>query len=378
MIYFDHNATTPLEEEVLEVMLPFYQRFYGNASSLHRLGRLSRSALETAREQVAALVGVVPSQVVFCSGGTEANNMAVCGLARSLEVGAIAFAETEHPSVLEPIKSLSREGWRSVRFAVDHGGIIDAQSVLDMAVCDLRFASLMLANNETGVIQEIESLAGSLRDRGIRVHCDAVQAVGKIAVNFDAMNVDLMSISGHKIGGPKGIGALVMDKTIELEPFIHGGGQEKGLRGGTENVAAIVGFGKACELAQNQRLDCAERLLVLRNRLEKALDKLGVMNIFARESRRLPNTVQFGIAGIDGEMMVMELDRQGIAVSSGSACSSQGGEPSHVLVAMGVDPNTAKAAVRVSLGIQNTEADIEAFIGAMKRIVPERGPMLQA
>jgi len=373
VIYFDHNATTPLDEQVLEAMLPFYQRFYGNASSLHRLGRLSRGAIETAREQVAALVGTVPIQIAFTSGGTESNNMAISGLAKSLDVGAIAYGATEHPSVLEPVHALSRDGWRVRPIGVDADGLIEPQAFQKLVDPALRFVSLMLANNETGVIQDVAQFACELRNRGVLVHCDAVQAAGKMAIKFDELNVNLMSLSAHKIAGPKGVGALVMDKATQLKPLIHGGGQERGRRGGTENVAAIVGFGKACEMALSRQLDSAQRLLTLREQLEEGLDELGVADVFAREASRLPNTVQFGVPGIDGEMMVMELDRHGVAVSSGSACSSDGGEPSHVLMAMGIESGIAKTAVRVSLGLENTASDIVGFLDAMKRIVPDRG-----
>ena len=373
MIYFDHNATTPLDEQVLEAMLPFLQRFYGNASSLHRLGRLSRGAVETAREQVAALVGAEPIQIVFTSGGTESNNLAINGLAKSLDSGAIAYGATEHPSVLEPVHELSCKGWRAYPLGVDSDGLIDPQAIADLADPVLRLVSLMLANNETGVIQDVAQFACDMRNRGILIHCDAVQAAGKMEIKFDELNVNLMSLSAHKLAGPKGVGALVMDKAIQLEPLIHGGGQERGLRGGTENVAAIVGFGKACELALSHGLDTGAHLTILRDRLEHGLDELGAVKVFARAARRLPNTVQFGVPGIDGEMMVMALDRLGFAVSSGSACSSEGGKPSHVLMAMGFEPSVAKSAVRVSLGADNSETDIDGFLNAMKRIVVDRG-----
>jgi len=378
MIYFDHNATTPVDEQVLEAMLPFYKTFYGNASSLHRIGRLSRGAVETARAQVAALVGVSPSQVIFTSGGTEANNLAIRGSGGSLPRGSIAVGATEHPSVLEPLAALVNKGWRSNTLRVDDDGLIDPASIATITDPDLRFASVMLANNETGVVQDVATLADRFREQGILIHCDAVQGVGKIPVKFDTLKVNLLSLSGHKIYGPKGVGALIVDKSVALQPVLYGGGQERGLRGGTENVAAIVGIGKAAELALSGWDEAAKHLMKLRRRLECGLDALAPVRIFARDAVRLPNTVQFGIKGFDGEMIVMELDRRGVAVSSGSACSSEGNEPSHVLLAMGITPDLARSAVRISLGKQNTATDIDNFLEVLQRIIPAGGRRMQA
>lgn len=378
MIYFDHNATTPVDDQVLEAMLPFYKAFYGNASSLHRIGRLSRGAVETARGQVAALVSVSPSQVIFTSGGTEANNLAIRGLGGSLPMGSIAVGATEHPSVLEPLAALEDQGWRSHALKVDEDGVIDPASVATITDPDLRFASVMLANNETGVMQDVATLADRFRERGVLVHCDAVQGIGKVPVEFDGLNVNLMSLSGHKINGPKGVGALIVDKAVTLHPVIYGGGQERGLRGGTENVAAIVGLGKAAELALLGLDEAVKHLMKLRRRLECGLDALAPVRVFARDAVRLPNTVQFGLKGFDGEMMVMELDRRGVAVSSGSACSSGGNEPSHVLLAMGIEPDMAKSAVRVSLSKQNTVTEIDNFLDALQQIIPANGRRMQA
>lgn len=374
MIYFDYNATTPVDERVLEAMLPFYKVLYGNPSSLHRIGRVSRGAVETAREQVALLVGASPSQVVFTSGGTEANNLALQGLAGILPLGSIAAGATEHSSVLETVFALQQPGWKVNIVKVDQNGVIGERSLRAVLSDDLRFATIMLANNETGVIQDISSLTGQLRGYGITVHCDAIQGVGKIAVEFHALGSHLMSLSAHKIGGPKGVGALVIDKSVVVSPMLHGGGQERGLRGGTENVAAIVGFGKASEIALASLDARALKLTNLRQRLEQGLDGISGVTVFAKSARRLPNTVQFAVNGIDGEMLVMELDRSGIAVSSGSACSSEGNDPSHVLLAMGVTPIQARGAIRISLGAGNTESDIEQFLSALNLIIAKIQP----
>jgi cysteine desulfurase len=368
MIYLDHNATTPLDERVLEAMLPYLSTCYGNASGLYRLGRLSRGAVDTAREQVAALVGAHPSEVIFTSGGTEANNLALKGLALALPTGSIVAGATEHPSVSEPLRFLKTRGWRVATLPVDRDGRPEA-AFLDTLPGDApRFATLMLANNETGVIHDTAPIAERVRERGGFFHCDAAQAAGKIPVDFKACGAQLLTLSAHKLYGPKGIGALVAERSVPLEPLLHGGGQEQGRRGGTENVAAIVGFGKAAELALSELEARRSRQMPLRRRLEAGLADLPGITIFAERAERLPNTVQFGIAGFDGETLVMNLDRQGFAVSSGSACASGGREPSPVLTAMGVDAETARSAIRVSLGQNTAEAGIDQFLDALKKL----------
>ncbi|RUM54525.1 MAG: cysteine desulfurase [Methylococcus sp.] len=369
MIYFDFNATSPLHEAVLEAMVPYYRNFYGNPSSLHRIGRISRDAVEAARIQVAGLASASASQVVFTSGGTEANSLAICGLADVLPPGQILVSPIEHSSVLEPLKALSETGW-TVRFMeLTDGGRV-CERFLESAIDpETRFAVCMIANNETGVIQDIQRIAEQFRDLGIPLHCDGVQAFGKIAIDFSASRFSFMSVSAHKIGGPKGVGALVFDKSVRLEPLLKGGGQEKGLRGGTENVAGIVGFGVAAEIAQRNLGENANHLFRLRQRLEQGLKKLPSITIFCKQEKRLPNTVMFGVGGMDGEMVVMELDRKGIAVSSGSACSSQDTEPSHVLLAMRVDREVARSAVRVSLGSTSTETEVDQFLVVLQNLV---------
>ena len=371
MIYLDHNATTPLDDRVREAMLPYLGPFYGNPSSLHRLGRLSRGAVDTAREQVAALAGAHPSQVVFTSGGTEANNLALKGLAAFLPAGTILAGTTEHPAVQAPLEFLRRHGWAVKAIKSNPLGEIDLATVDDAGLVDIRFATHMLANNETGIIHDLSALAGWLRDRGAVLHCDAVQAAGKLALNFNALGVHLMSLSSHKIYGPKGAGALIVDPAIQLEPLLHGGGQERDLRGGTENVPAIVGFGKAAELALAELGQRREHLLRLRLELEMGLKNMQGTTIFAEAAERLSNTVQFGVSGIDGETLVMALDRKGFAVSSGSACASGAGEPSPVLLALGIPPDVAKSAIRVSLGKDNQASEIPRFLDSLKAITTE-------
>ncbi|NJD08784.1 MAG: cysteine desulfurase [Methylococcaceae bacterium] len=370
MIYLDHNASSPLDERVEEAIRPYQNKFFGNPSSLHRHGRLCRDAINRARAQVAQLVGAQPSQIVFTSGGTEANNLAIQGWAAAHPSGIVVAGATEHPSVIEPLEVLARRGKPIARIAVDASGMIHPANLRTMVNDRKALVSIMLANNETGVIQDCKALAQALEGTEAVLHTDAVQAVGKIPVNFEQLGGGLMTLSGHKIGAPQGIGALVIGPGIRLEPLLYGGGQESGLRAGTENVAAIVGFGKAAELARIELAERRERLLRLRDRLEHRLNRLAGTTIFAQNAPRLCNTVQFGVSGIDGETLVMFLDRAGIALSSGSACASGGGEPSPVLTAMGIPAELAKSAVRVSLGPGNTEKDIDRLIEVLTQLHP--------
>jgi len=369
MIYFDHNATTPLDGRVLEAMLPYLKSCHGNPSSVHRPGRIARDAVETARAQVAALTGAAPTQVVFTSGGSEANNLAIKGLAWSLKPGRICIGATEHPSVAAPARFLRSQGWECRTLPVDAQGVIEDFALAETAENPPDIVAVMLANNETGVVQDVARIAAVARNSGAWLHCDAVQAAGKTPLSFPQTGAHLMSLSGHKIYGPKGTGALIVDPSVPLTPLIHGGEQEKGLRGGTENVAAIVGFGKAAELAAAELEEHGRRLRRLRDILERGIETLPGTMVFAHAAERLPNTLQFAVAGYDGETLVMLLDRHGIAVSSGSACASGAREPSPVLLAMGVDPALATGAVRISLGKGNTEAEAEELLSSLGRIV---------
>jgi cysteine desulfurase len=373
MIYFDHNATTPPDPRVVEAMEPFLSRLYGNPSSLHRLGRIARGAIDTARQQVAALVGANPSEVIFTSGGTEANNLALKGLGFGLPRGSALIGATEHPAVTEPMRFLATQGWTIEPLPSDANGATLPESIGRTNTAPAAFASIMWANNETGVINDIAAIAAALHQRGTLLHCDAVQAAGKIPVSFPDSGADMISLSSHKVYGPKGAGALISKPQIALVPLLHGGGQERAMRGGTENVAAIVGFGKAAELALAE-LDLRQsHVSALRRRLEVGLLQLPGITLFARYAERLPNTVQFSLAGFDGEMLVMLLDRSGIAVTSGSACASGGREPSAVLLAMGIDRTVAQGAIRVSLGSDNTEAELARFLDVLSALaLPDR------
>jgi cysteine desulfurase len=367
-VYFDHNATTPLDERVLAAMLPYLREQYGNASSRHDLGISARRAIDQAREQVAALVNVRPPQVVFTSGGTEANNLFIKGAADILKPSQIAVSAIEHPCVAKPAAALARKGWIVRKLAVTRDGVVDLNDVDAALQATTGMVSVMLANNETGVIQLVAEVAERARAAKAWMHTDAVQALGKIAVDFEALNVHAMTLSAHKIYGPKGAGALIVDKRIELAPLIAGGGHEHGLRSGTENVAAIVGFGAASELAASRLSELAPRLEKLRVRVEQGLLNMGAV-IFGAKSVRVPNTCYFAFKGIDGETLIIELDKMGFGVAAGAACSSANPEPSATLLAMGVAPEIARGAVRFSLGAANTAQQVDDFLVAVKQAV---------
>lgn len=365
--YLDHNATTPVDARVLEAMLPWFSQRHGNASSRHEYGRAARAAIDQARAQVASAVGAHATEVVFTSGGSEANNLFVRGAAAEVKAGVIAISAVEHPSVREPALALQRQGWRVREVAVDSAGRVATADFAAVLAERPAIVSVMLANNETGVLQDVGTLAEMARPSRAWFHTDAVQALGKMPVDFRALNargVHALTLSAHKIGGPKGAGALIVDKRLELVAQIAGGGQERGLRSGTENVPAIVGFGVACQLIAEQKSAVAARHMELRGELELGLAEQGA-TIFGRGAERLPNTIFFALPGIDGETLVARLDRAGFAVASGSACSSVNPEPSHVLMAMGVAPELARGAVRISLGRETTEQEARDFLLAL-------------
>ncbi len=373
-IYFDYNATTPLEKRVLDAMMPFLCEQFGNASSGHQFGRIARAAMDVAREQVAALVNAHPSQVVFTSGGTEANNLALKGCASRLTPGHIILSGVEHSSVRTPSTALKKYGWTLDEIGVDDDGQLAPENLRTlfsgMSADRSKILAVMLANNETGIIYETAPIATLAHEFGATLLVDAVQAAGKIPVNFTDSGAQLMSLSAHKIYGPKGIGALIVDKAMDMEPMLHGGHHEKARRAGTENVAAIVGFGKAAELALSELpIRCAQTQ-TLRHYLETRLrSELPQVCIFGQQAERLPNTSFFAFPGLDGETLLLGLDQAGLAVSSGSACGTGDVEPSHVLLAMGVSPERARGAIRVSLGKESRRAEIDSFIDCLKQQV---------
>ncbi|MBS1209374.1 MAG: aminotransferase class [Proteobacteria bacterium] len=370
-VYLDHNATTPLDERVLEAMLPYLRGRFGNPSSRHEYGRRTRDALDRARQQVAAAVNAHPTEVIFTAGGSEANNLFLKGAAAAFKPGTLAIGATEHPCIRQPALQLQTQGWRLLELPLDaQGGMATAAALELVGLEHPVIVSLMLANNETGAIHDVVTLAKAVRSAGGYVHTDAVQALGKMPLDFRRLGVHAMTLSAHKIHGPQGAGALILDKRVELQPLIAGGGQERGLRSGTENVAAIVGFGKACELLGEGLESRLTGVLNLRKHLEQGLAALGA-TLFAEAAPRLPNTSFFAFPGIDGETLVGKLDRAGFAIASGAACSSAHPEPSRTLLAMGVLPEIARGAVRVSLGRSTQQDEVENFLLALGQTLNE-------
>ena len=365
MIYFDHNATTSIHPEVLDAMLPFLTSQQGNPSSNHSFGRTVQTAIEEARESVANSINAHPSEVIFTSSGTESNNTIIHGISRSYPESHFGFSTIEHPCVSEPIKSIEPLGFKNTQIPVDSKGLLNVSALSNEEQKNITFLSVMMANNETGVIQDMPSIIKWAKNNNIQIHTDAVQAIGKMNVDFEKLGIDAMTISSHKIYGPQGAAALILNKKIDLYPHLMGGGQEKGLRSGTENIAAIVGFGKACERVHTNVVSINNEIRKERLLLEKELKNLGAV-IFAEQTERLNNTTFFAFNNIDGSTLLTALDRKGYAIASGSACSSNSSEASHVLLAMGIEPEFAQGALRVSLGVETKKDEIKSFLKTLK------------
>lgn len=369
-VYLDHNATTPIDESVFETMLPFLKGNFGNASSRHEFGTVARRAIDNARQQVAAAVGVQASQVIFVSGGTEANNLFIKGMAAKLKPSQIAVSSVEHPCVEKAAHDLTKQGWKLRKLPVDANGCLRKTESATILSEPTTLVSVMLANNETGVILDVAAISEQARSAGAWMHSDAVQAFGKIPVNFEQLGVHALTISGHKIYGPKGAAALIVDKRLDMAPLLSGGRHERGMRAGTENVAGIVGFGAACELAMQRMDTLASKLQSMRDKLEIGVLETGG-KIFGAETQRIPNTSFFAFPGVEGETLVVQLDKAGFAVASGSACSSLNTGPSVVLTAMGVEKDLAKNAIRVSFGKDNDLTQVNDFLLALRKILTD-------
>ena len=372
MIYMDHNATTPVRPEVLEAMLPFYGPVYGNASSLHGFGREAKDGLERAREQVAKVLGAKPDEVCFTGGGTEADNLAVKGMAwANRDRGDhLITSQVEHHAVFNTCEYLEKQGFKVTYLPVDSEGRVDPGDVEKAITKETLLVSIMQANNETGTVQPIAEIGKIARKRGVYFHTDAVQAFTKLPTRVDELGVDLLSLSGHKIYGPKGVGCLYIRKGTKLDPLVHGGHHERSHRAGTENVPGIVGLGKAAELGAGEMNEEAKKLATLRDRLQEGiLARIPEVRVNARNARRLPGTLSVCFKYVEGESILLGLDLKGIAASSGSACSSGAIEPSHVLTAMGVPPEEARGSVRFSLGRQNTEQEVDRVVGELGAIL---------
>jgi cysteine desulfurase len=374
-VYLDYAATTPVRPEVLEAMLPYLtDQSFGNPSSAHRFGRAARAGVEQARRQIAEALGAEPSQVIFTSGGTEADNLGIVGaaLAARDRGGAMcaAVSAIEHKAVLEAAHAVCHLGGREIVLPVDDRGVLDLDA-LEVALRDApAIVSVMWVNNEVGTIQPVAEIAGRCHEEGVIFHSDAVQAVGKVPVSVKDLWCTLLTLSGHKIGAPKGIGALIVRDRKAVEAIIHGGGQQFGIRPGTENVAGAVALGRAVQLAVAEQLSSAERLAKLRDSLASRLQSvLSDLVINAENSPRAPHLLSVAIAGADSEALLMHMDLAGVAVSSGSACSTGAVEPSHVLVAMGVSRELALGTIRFSLGRETGEAEISRAVEVLPGVV---------
>lgn len=358
----DHSATTPVAAEVLEAMLPYFKELFGNASSLHSFGLEAKEALESAREKVAKLLGARPEEIIFTSGGTESDNLALKGIAyRNRDKGKhIITTAIEHPAVLEVCRKLEKEEFEVTYLPVTEDGLVDPAVLGEAIRKDTILISVMHANNEIGTIQPLEEIGRLAAERDIYFHTDAVQTAGKIPTNVDELGIDLLSLSAHKLYGPKGVGALYIRKGTRIESMMQGGGHERGLRSGTENISGIVGLGRAAELSQETMSQEAEQLARLRDRLAGlVLENVKDAWINGSMTKRLPSNLNFGFKYVEGESLLLFLDAKGIAVSTGSACSSHKLEPSHVLRALGLSPEECHGSLRITMGRSNTEEDAD-------------------
>lgn len=380
MIYLDNNSTTRLSAESLAAMAPFWREQYGNASSLHRLGQAARHALDTAREQVAALLNATPREIVFTSGGTESDNLAILGtLAAYPARRHIVTTAVEHPAVHGLCERLATQGYRLTFVGADSRGHLDLPALEAALDADTAIASVMHANNETGILHPIREIAAMTTARGIPLHVDAVQSTGKLPIDVKALGANLLTISSHKIHGPKGAGALYVGRGARLRSVQVGGHQERDIRPGTENVAAIVGFGAAAELARSRLESGMAPIAALRDRLEAGiLSRVPFAEVIGDPSRRIPNTTMIAFRNLEAEAMLVALSEEGVCASSGSACSSGSLEPSHVLRAMGIEESLAHGAVRFSLSCETTAQEVDEAIGIVAAVAEKLASLMTA
>jgi cysteine desulfurase len=381
-IYFDHNATTPVDPEVADVVSKTIRDDFGNASSVHHFGQQAKALLDDARTAIAELIGAEPSEIVFTSGGTEADNFAIRGVAEALEPTGrrhLIASAIEHEAVLNTFKALARRGWKTTLLPVDASGIVRADALTDALTDQTALVSVMHANNEIGTVQPIAELAGLARARGALFHTDAVQSVGKLDVNVRELGVDLVSLSAHKFNGPKGVGALWIRRGTRIGAILTGGKHERNRRAGTENVPAIAGLGVAARLAARKSDAEGRRLATLRNRLEEeVLARIPGTAINGVRQPRVPNTTNISFDGIEAESLLIALDLEGIAVSTGSACSSGTLEPSHVLRAMGLPAHRTQNSIRISLGAGNTDEEVSYFLEKLPGVVTKLRSLTKA
>ena len=371
MIYLDNAATTPVRKEVLDEMQPYFSKKYGNASSLHSLGREANRALQEARTRVADVINAMPEEVYFTSGGSEADNLAIKGIAfaNKDKGNHIITSAIEHDAVLNTCKFLEENGFAVTYLPVDKYGFVNCDDIERAITKKTILISVMHANNEIGTIEPIANIGALAQEKGVYFHTDAVQTFGKIPIDVEKMGIDMLSASSHKIYGPKGVGALYVKKGIEIQPLIHGGGHENGLRSGTENVAGIAGFGKAAELAENERAIEAGREIKLRDKLIKGALKIKNSNLNGHPTIRLPNNANLSFKFIEGEGLILDLDSYGIAASTGSACSNKTLEPSHVLLCIGLKHEEAHGSLRMTLGRETTDKDINYVLKTLPKSV---------
>lgn len=371
-VYLDHAATTPVKDEVLKAMLPYLSEFYGNASSVYSLARSSKQAIESAREKIASLIGAEPKEIFFTASGTEADNWALKGLSLAHQDKGkhIITSQIEHHAVLHSCQFLERNGFEVTYLPVDEFGLISLADLKQTIRKDTILISIMFANNEIGTIQPIAEIAQLAKEKQIIFHTDGVQAVANLEIDVKKLDIDAMSISGHKFYAPKGVGALYLKNGLGIENLLHGGSQERELRAGTENVASIVGMAKALDLAYQNFSERQQKMLFLRDKTIKEISSnFPSAKLNGHPSQRLPGNVNFSFPKIEGDVLLMQLDMRGIAASSGSACSSLSIEPSHVLLALGLDKDLAKGSLRLTFGDENTEADVDYLLATLKEIL---------
>ena len=372
MIYLDNAASTQIHSDVLDSMLPFLKEQYGNPSSIHRYGRLSRKAIHKARKQIASLINANPAEILITSGGTESNNTVLIGISSQFPDSQIITSSIEHDAILEPCKKLISNGFQVNYLSVDKSGMINTMDLKNIISKKTSLVSIMFGNNEVGTIQPISEIVKICHENKVVFHTDAVQAVGKVAIDVKELGVDLLSISSHKLHGPKGVGALYIKDGVKINPVILGGGQEFRLRSGTENVASIVGFGQACEIAQNNLIENSSLIKKLQTLLVKrVLDEIPEVTFNGHSEYRLSNNAHFTFLGVNGEDLIIKLDEYGVAASTGSACSVNTQKASHVLESMGFSLEQITGSLRLTVGIFNTENEINKTVDILKKVVEE-------
>ena len=372
MIYLDNAASTQIHNDVLDSMLPFLKEQYGNPSSIHRYGRLSRKAIHKARKQIASLINADPAEILITSGGTESNNTVLIGISSQFPDSQIITSSIEHDAILEPCKKLISNGFQVNYLSVDKSGMINTMDLKNIISKKTSLVSIMFGNNEVGTIQPISEIVKICHENKVVFHTDAVQAVGKVAIDVKELGVDLLSISSHKLHGPKGVGALYIKDGVKINPVILGGGQEFRLRSGTENVASIVGFGQACEIAQNNLIENSSLIKKLQTLLiKRVLDEIPEVTFNGHSEYRLSNNAHFTFLGVSGEDLIIKLDEYGVAASTGSACSVNTQKASHVLESMGFSLEQITGSLRLTVGIFNTENEINKTVDILKKVVEE-------